>query len=444
MMKKLLAMLLVLLLPLTAMAVTVTQLPEEAFTLMGGGLVMGMDYEEDLYWLMNAAGEAVSDRYVDISNSYEWPLAEVEISEELNAKGLINSATGEVVVPAKYGDVEILSDRWCVCAVLMPTDDADAPYYDWSGNHYAIATTDVYYCGTQVAALTADESGDYEAYGAYLSVMNDHHVIWLDAAGARRVYERSYDASDEFAEDYDAEVITHNGSGQQAFTAGCTLTADDVSQPYHMTDAGLIDLQGNVLIAADALPGDAYLRDFCGEYVSMNCYIREVSEFYYGVMRLDGTVVVPFTASAVPVDNLFAYGVLPVIMPDGQLCYYDETGAVVASMPMPEGATKYDVDGFTHSSPVLLVKVDDVCTVLSAAAGVLDVSAYDEVRLLGTAGAMAVKQGDKWGVLDAAGTQVIPCELDGVPDISLDNTLVLGEVYDREAGCLVYLYNLAE
>ena len=53
---------------------------------------------------------------------------------------------------------------------------------------------------------------------------------------------------DEYYDDYKAGTVVHQGSGQAAFTAGCTLTADEVKEAYWLDkDKQVLDLQGNVM-----------------------------------------------------------------------------------------------------------------------------------------------------------------------------------------------------
>lgn len=450
MMKKLtmlLALLAALVLPATALAATVTDLTFDVDCLLGGGLIVAEDYPE--YWLVDDTGAPLSARYADVEEESDWNLATVMLpGDEINATGLIDTSTGAQVLPTSYGAVEMLSDRWIVGVVLVLSENPDAPYYDWSGNHYDILSADVYYNGTLLTTLTAEECGDFEAYGDFVSIITDVNILWLSAAGEKRVCELSSDYRNEFEEDYWTETIVHNGSGQQAFVPSCTLTPDQVTTPYAMRDAGVVDLQGNVVIPADAIPENAIIDGIHGGYVSIYVYDHEANRANYGLMKLDGTVLIPFMAARLPDENWFTYGVLPVLTLDGQLCFYDESGAVITSMPMPEGADVYDVDGLNEGWPMLLVDASGAYSVLSATAGVVDVSAYEEVQQDwdGGCGLLCVKQNGKWGCIDMSGSLVVPCELEYAPDTSRDNTRVLGLYQPEEQGYgYVYrLYELAE
>lgn len=441
----LLALLVALVVPFNALAATVTDLMFEVDCLLGGGLIVAEDYPE--YWLADDTGAALSPRYVDVSEESDRTLAEVMVQGEgINVTGLIDTCTGAEVLPACYGTVELLNDRWIVGVVLVLSEDPDAPYYDWSGNHYDLQSADVYYGGVLLVTLPAEECGDFYADGDFLRVEREDCVIWLNAAGEKRVYEYDYDYTYEYSEDIWEETFIHNGSGQQAFVPACTLTADQVEEPYTMSDAGVIDLQGNVVIPVDAIPEDAYIDEIHGGYVSLYVYDHEANKPNYGLMRMDGTLLIPFTVERLPDENWFTYGVMPVLTLDGQLCFYDETGALVASMPMPEGADVYDVDGLDEGWPMLLVDADGAYSVLSATAGVLDVSAYEEVKQDwdGGYGLLCVRQNGKWGCIDMTGALVVPCELEYAPDTSRDNTRVLGVYRHEELGYIHRLYELTD
>ena len=83
---------------------------------------------------------------------------------------------------------------------------------------------------------------------------------------------------------------------------------------------------------------------------------------------------------------------------------------------------------------------------LSATAGVLDVSANEEVRQDwdGGYGLLCVQQNGKWGCIDMTGALVVPCEFEYAPDTSRDNTRLLGVYRNEELGYIHRLYELTD
>ena len=75
---------------------------------------------------------------------------EVESSDGVHDTGLIDAWTGKVIVPPKYADVEIISDRWQSGIILTPSDadNKDYTYTNYSTNEklfFRVESVDYYW-----------------------------------------------------------------------------------------------------------------------------------------------------------------------------------------------------------------------------------------------------------------------------------------------------------
>ena len=198
---------------------------------------------EDVYKLVDAQGNLIADAHY----LYMYPKEgyyKVRVTDSENGNGLID-AQGKTVVPMEYADVSVISDRWMVgFKGIVVEDGAEYDFSDYPV-HYLFDTADVYFSGAKVGTLNREEYADgysFTAYGDYLQIK--------DRNGAYHHYDKNMTESgiSGFGEyDYDSWIRTyiHAGTNQQAFVAGCTLTADEVKEPYLEIRGVVLDLQGN-------------------------------------------------------------------------------------------------------------------------------------------------------------------------------------------------------
>lgn len=448
-MHSLLALLLAVLLPVSAMASTVTQVislpPDGTYDMLTGGVLTGTDYPET--WIVDDTGAPISDRYPDVSAA-ELNLATFSVSEDFNATGLMDTATGRHIVPPTYGTVEILSQDWYAGMVFSVTEGDDYDYFDFRGNHFVCVQVDLFYGEQLVASLTAEECGYINAYGDYVVSYTGDNVIWVNKSGEKFYPGSDRDFSYEFDDDFRTGIVTHNPTGQQAFVPGCTLTPDEVSIPVMDADAGVIGLQGNVIIAADALPDGTFLSGYVDGWMKLSHYDDATQTWSYSAASLDGSVMLPFELAELPYMSIenpwFAEGVLPAITADGMMNVYDSTGALLSSSPLPEGVQSTRIKGFSDCSPFMVINEGELI-VISATAGLLDVSAYEEVYYTSYNGhlLLPVKQNGLWGCIDLNGDLVVPCVFRYEPRISADSTRVLGRIPSEEGGDVYTLYIIA-
>ena len=304
------ALLLALALPATAeVAVTVT--------LSGGDWgslnrrTNSFAYNKDgskYYTLVDSNGVelvSVSAGYVSMSPRSNSNLFEVEIQapDGIHDEGFIDGRDGRVVVPAKYGDVIEISDRWTAGITLIEcsAEDKDYTFSSWgsSGDEkfFRIDHTDFYFDGQFVGSLSRSDfkNGIARGYGAYLQLKNvEEKRVFYD----RNLTPSPYDV-DTNATEYDSNyengktTYIHCGSGQEAFVPGCTLNPDDLDMPYLFKDCRLYDIQGNeVFVAA---------KDYSGLYIK-NSQKTCTSFFYNFIFKL-------ITGNA-KLDRCFRNGVL--------------------------------------------------------------------------------------------------------------------------------------
>jgi len=226
----------------------------------------------------------------------------------------------------------------------------------------------------------------------------------------------------------------HSPTQQWAFVEGCTLTPDQVTQTvwFDYLKGNLFDLQGNLL--ASGLPYESVR--YRGDYMLTRLH------GLYGIMANDGTVIVdPTYAEVGSDDDFFFSGYAPVITEKGELNFIDTTGAVTASVPYQLSSSDYR--GFSYGAPIVAVKNMGMFTIITATAGELaekyqDVGGYPHAKST----VLAVQKDGLWGVIDMAGNTVVPFIHKNAPEISKDNSIIIG--YDENRDYIIYTLNQAE
>ena len=186
----------------------------------------------------------LSDQYAYISEEEGYFEA---ANEDLHV-GLLDGQ-GKLILPLEYGEVDVLSDRWIAGIRLVVSENADEnPDYRsiFGGNSYMIDTVDLYYAGEKKGTMTRSEWKRGKAFGDYLAIE--------DREGKQTYYNKDFTKVEsetkyayEYEDDYSTKTVTHLGSNQAAFTAGCTLTAEEVVQSLWVNgNKQVLDLQGNV------------------------------------------------------------------------------------------------------------------------------------------------------------------------------------------------------
>lgn len=249
-MKKLLSVLIVLILCIGAACAetTVQSRDIEAYDLelnTAANALILTDKETRMQRVTDTELNPLSEEYSYISSEGAYFVA---ANDDLK-RGLLDSQ-GKLILPMEYGDFELLSDRWIAGVRLTEsTDSEENPDYRsmFGGKSYMIDTVDLYYAGEKKGTVSRKEWKNAKAFGDYLAIQ--------DRDGKETFYNKDFAVSGaeskyayEYNDDYSTKTVTHLGSGQAAFTAGCTLTAEEVQQSVWVNgDKELLDLQGNVI-----------------------------------------------------------------------------------------------------------------------------------------------------------------------------------------------------
>ena len=391
---------------------------------------------DDGYHLYDAQGNVLSAAYASMSVKQYGQYIEVQNvsnSVTLNCLGLLDS-NGREILPLNYADFMYCGNGWLMAYVLEPTTSDIGEYKDASGNKYIVSRTDVVYNGAYIGSLSRDEyvkSYSVGVKGPYMYIKtSSNHLYWLDSQFNRLdVTGDSYVSISEFEYFYKERVV-HNPTQQNAFTASCTLTPDQVAQHIWYDDATgrLLDLQGNVL--ASSLQYD---------YMTFRQnYMETRSNSLRGIMTLDGTELVAPVYKEIAYSNegLFASGYNAVVDDKGRLSYIDESGNVTTSVEYELSSSDYK--GFTYNAPIVAVKNMGKYMIITATHGELPTK-YDDYRNGGARRTIITVQKDgNWGCIDMAGNIVVPFEHRNALEISADGTLVYGQNNDRK----YVLYNL--
>lgn len=250
-MKKLLSLLLVLLLCAGTAACAETTV--QAKEIEADNLEMNLKANTFILSDRSTGMKRVTDADLNpLSEDYAYISAEDAYYEAANEDlhtGLLDSQ-GKLMLPLEYGEIQLISDRWIAGIRLVESQDSEEnPDYRsfFGGKSYMIDTVDLYYAGEKKGTVARKDWKSVKAYGDYLCITNrDGNPVFYNKEFAVSGAEADY--SQEYNNDYSTKTITHLGSGQIAFTEGCTLTADEVMQSVWINnDKQLLDLQGNII-----------------------------------------------------------------------------------------------------------------------------------------------------------------------------------------------------
>ncbi|MBQ4640419.1 MAG: WG repeat-containing protein [Clostridia bacterium] len=379
---------------------------EMNFNKIGNGIALRLP-DSNYFRLVRADGTVVVDEstcYTGMTAVYDQPFFEVEVesADGVHNTGLIDG-DGRVLVPAEYADIEVVSAKWQAGVKLVPSsaEEKDYTYSNWSTGEkkfFRIDTVDFYFEGQKAGTLArADYSSSISAYGNYICVTNTaRERIFYNSKMEKSPYEAEY--SGEYDEVYKNRAYTyyHQGTGQQAFVPGCTLTADEVEQAYMYEAGKILDLQGNVVATCKEYD---IVRDFSGEYT----LVRE--DKMYGLMDLQGNEVIPLEYDELSnyEDELLKYGYISAVK-DGKFGFLDAQGNVTCEF-------KYAKDAVSNRGTFATIKnLDGTIIVLSAAAGELP-EHYADVTMPSYEGSLAFvaeNEAGEYSVVDLYGNTLLP------------------------------------
>ncbi len=362
--------------------------------------------DSSYYHLINAAGETIADgQYTSMSamSGYPYFKVEAESTDGIHNDGIIDDK-GNVIVPPVYADVDVWSDRWCSGVLLTPStaDDKDYTFTNFSSgdkSFWRIDKVDFFYCGEKVGTLDRTDYGGYvTTRGDFIDIQNQagKHVFY-DSKMQKSTYEARGSSEYDSVRVNGNYVNVHQPTGQYAFTEGCTLTEDQVEDPFYYDKAVMYDLQGKVVFKA--AQNYDYFRGYSGKYAVVNMNGMK------GIVDREGHEIIPVIYKELGnyEDELFKYGYVSAVL-DGKFGFLDLQGNVTCP--------------FTYSSDIVsnrgtfgsVKNLDGTIIVLSAAVGELP-EHYKDVSFCGSYGSMAfVAENDnkQYALIDLYGNTVIP------------------------------------
>ena len=348
----------------------------------------------------------------------------VEVASEdgIHDEGLLDR-NGNVLVPAEYADVNVISSRWQAGIKLTPceADDKDYTFTNYSTgdkSFFRIDYADMYFDGQKVGSLSRAEygGGNMTAYNTYLSVMNiSRERVYYNSKLEKSPVEGQ---SGEYTSTYSRQKTTyiHNGSGQEAFVPSCTLKPEDVVQAYVYDDYNdvFLDLQGNPVFKT--------ARHYDSVRTFYNQYARVYLNRRYGVIDLQGNEVVPLEYDSISSydENLMAFGFTGA-QKEGKFGFVDINGNVTCPFV-------YSADIVSERGTFATVKnLDGTIIVLTAGAGELQ-EHFADVSFAGSYGSycfVGQNSEGKFCVIDLYGNTVLPYTEARSIDVNRDGTVAL-------------------
>jgi len=382
---------------------------------------------ESDYVIMDAAGNVLSDNkfyQVQERDGLFW----FSQGNALNNEGLADG-NGRILVPAAYGDVRVVSDKWQIGIKLVESnaDNYDYKTYGNTEKYYLVGQNDVYYNGVMVGSLSRLQcvATHVYAHGDYLYVkQREGGPAYYD----KNLTPSGYDKTDgvyyeEFEYDRKTKAVWHKGSNQKAFCEGCTLTEDEVEQTIWIEDDAVgYDLQGNQLF-------DLTKRNYDRIYNFKGDYAQVKIDKLYGLIDRNGNEILPCDYDAILVGNeteYFESGYL-LVNKAGKVGIVDPTGKELVEFKYPESNCKTNRGPFFY-----LNDLEGKIIMVSPVAGELP-TRYQDVNM-SISGVcpvfVAELEEDNVGLVDLSGNALIP--FDGTYDntykleFSHDGTVVVG------------------
>lgn len=428
-MKKLVALILALMLPLCASAATVTgSHSAEDIVYMGTASNTYVVQMPDGYQIFAADGAAIGPVWAQMGPKQNGSYYQVLNGDSIN----VVTAKGDIVLPENYFGFVTTGESWLLGVMMEETTDENADYTSRSGAKMNVLRADVVVDGKMIGSLTRDQyltSASAGALGEYLFIHHaDGRTLFFDKALNQTAEVYLAEKPEEEFTEADGKYI-HVPTQQVAFCAESTLTDAQVSQTAMLVEDQVIGLQGNVLFT---LPQEGLYKGFVrGDYV--HAMYSVPTGLGCGLWNLEGTNLVPAEYEYVGDGYSASHGFYngdyqPVLTWNGDLFYYDLAGNVTASVTdMKLGFGK--MLGFLESSPILVYRGAASYRVITATHGMLpeeyeDAQQYDNIQLA------AVCKDGAWGCIDMAGNTVIPFELNDSPAMSDDGTLAIGQKLD--------------
>lgn len=363
---------------------------------------------KDGYLLTDMYGNSLSGIYDYIYiPSAALPYFEANMGTDSINDSVVLDLQGNVISEDRYGHINYLSEKWYVGLVLEPVTDETYEFFG-NGVRYGIQRADLYYQGNRVASLNREKYGSPTAHGDYLYM--DYNMI--QERGIDGVYDLNGTFSEKevssFGEEYEwvlsEQCMYHIGTGQRAFTPGCTLRKEEVKDCLLYDGQGnVLDLQGNVVLFLPEKP-KVIAPETLSVYADRYFIIESIKgEEYFCDLE---TGVLYSSEDIFSIADIENTGYVLCESSGGVLSYIDLNGNVTAENFI-EGNRVFSKTGY---SLFRYMKNNETgkYTIFTALEGQLK-EEYDNVYIesYSSAKIVAVKKDGKWGAIDLHGNTVI-------------------------------------
>ncbi len=211
---------------------------------------------------------------------------------------------GDILIPFQYNELQVISEKWAVGITLTEGTEEDYDYYNWDGDHFQIASADVYYLDGEnsalVSTLTRDAYGDTRASGDYLNIQDRSGVIttYDPSFTPLRTAEYMSDFGDYEESDVLSELLSDStGYGVYSFRGNYAEFYDWNTSKY-----GVMDRYGNIIVPAEFDRIDYDMDDFAYENGG---YFSGEKDGQFVYITAGGTVTAAFAHSS---SDVYCYG----------------------------------------------------------------------------------------------------------------------------------------
>ena len=375
------------------------------------------------YQVVDADLNPLSDEYDSLSTSNGL----YTIRQENGLRGLLDGQ-GKLLIAPEYDDVNVISKCWAVGIRLVEATAENYDYKSWGNDakFYLIDTADLYYEGTKLHTFTRMEYDNAYAFGEYIIIQDREKKCTAynkDFVLSSVTPEAAYS---EYDENWNTGKVTHIGSGQEAFVAGCTLTPEEVQKSVWIKKNSLVDLQGNVL---------ADLTEYYSKSIDSSTNLIKVQDNYKkrGILDSTGKVLIPCKYDELGYD-------LDLALKTGWLyAVKDGKGGFVSLVNGAEKGFEFlESAGKQRSAFIVIEDPREGTILISAAAGELP-GRFKSADVPYTSAAMYATVEDMAGtirVIDVFGNEVLEDnpEIRSTSDVeySKDGTIILVRDIERK------------
>lgn len=373
------------------------------------------------YYLVDKDGNKISQDYADMTQRSTI----YRVSDGAHT-GIIDGRTGQVLVPCEYDHADaaysgnstwLLGYRLSETGTEQSNDFYSTNYSTGVKTYYMIESTDFYFKGTKVGTLPRSEFTNNTS----VTVHGDY--MFMKTGSGYTAYTPSFTSrpTDGGSSSEYTSSNVHQGTGQQAFTASCTLTPDEVERSVMVNNNFFYDLQGNLMFTAKNPYSSTSINDKNYARVRMN-------DGKYGVIDMQGNEIIPPVCDEIGYDNQYFASGYQAVSVDGKIGYYNAQGEITC--PFVYAYSSASVRGAFAS----LKDLTGGYIVLSGAMGELPMHFEDvDLNLYSSATCFTGKDNNGCvGVMDAYGNILVP--FDGTftkytwnLNVSRDGTLILGK-----------------